>query len=101
MWKGFLNCSKSAAQTGPCGAARHAASGDSTLIKRPPTARLSRSQLASDGRDGSPGRTRRNGSAASFTEFPRIAEQPAAIIETAAAPLRRYLLFIAFASPAG
>ena len=43
---------------GADGASRHAASGDCTLTSRPPTSRPSRSQLASDGHAGSPGRAR-------------------------------------------
>src|SRR5215207_3806023 len=46
----------------------HAASGDSTVISRPPTSRLSRSQSAADGHSGSPGRMReKEGSAAAAT----------------------------------
>ena len=55
---GVLQFLKTCAQLGLDGASMHAASGDCTLTSRPPTSRLSRSQLASDGHAGSPGRTR-------------------------------------------
>ena len=55
--------------------------GSSGLISRPPTSRRKRSQLASDGHAGSPGRTRRNG----CLVLVPIPAQPAVVIEIAAA----------------
>ncbi len=97
---GILSSSKIRAQRGLDGASRHAASGDCTLTSRPPTSRLSRSQLASEGHAGSPGRTRDTGrDAATARAGAKIRDDRPGRSGVAAAVRNRCLLFILPSSP--